>query len=52
MASHVDVNYATWLNEIEPLRYCFQYPVDADGEYRLHDVKNTVVYSMIMEKIL
>lgn len=52
MASHVDVNYATLLNEIEPLRYCFQYPVDADGEYRLHDVKNPVVYSMIMEKIL
>lgn len=50
--SPAHINYTTMLNEIEPLRYCFQYPVDADGEYQLHDVKNPKVYSMIMEKIL
>ncbi|XME02239.1 AAA family ATPase [Lachnospiraceae bacterium C1.1] len=45
-------NYAQILDEIETLSFCFQYPVDADGEYRLHTVKKPVVYSNIMEKML
>ncbi|MCR5720370.1 MAG: ATP-binding protein, partial [Lachnospiraceae bacterium] len=44
--------YAQILDEIETLRFCFQYPVDADGEYRLHTVSKPGVYSSIMEKML
>jgi len=45
-------NYTQILDEIEKLTFCFQYPVDADGEYRLHTVKKPNVYSNIMEKML
>ena len=45
-------NYVQLLEEIEPLTYCFQYPVDAEGEYRIHSVKKPTVYSDIMEKVL
>ncbi len=47
-----DDNYIRALEAIEPLTFCFQYPVDAEGEYRLHEVKNPVLYSRIMEKML
>lgn len=45
-------NYSMLLDSIEPLTYCFQYPVDADGEYRLREVKNPARYSAIMERVL
>ena len=45
-------NYVQILDEIEKITFCFQYPVDADGEYRLHTVKKPAVYSDIMEKML
>ncbi len=52
MEAVMDGNYSLALDSIEPLTYCFQYPVDADGEYRLRDVKNPALYSAIMEKVL
>ncbi len=52
MEAVMDGNYSLVLDSIEPLTYCFQYPVDADGEYRLRDVKNPALYSAIMEKVL
>ncbi len=48
----MDNNYSSLLDNIEPLKYCFQYPVDTDGEYRLRDVKYPSIYSKIMEKVL
>ncbi len=52
MEAVMDNSYSLALDSIEPLTYCFQYPVDADGEYRLRDVKNPALYSAIMEKVL
>jgi hypothetical protein len=47
-----DSNYSLALDSIESLTCCFQYPVDAGGEYRLRDVKNPVLYSTVMQKVL
>ncbi len=52
MIEAMDSNYSALLDEIEPLTYCFQYPVDAEGEYRLREVKNPVLYSQVMERVL
>jgi hypothetical protein len=52
MDAVLDGNYSLVLDSIEPLNYYFQYPVDTDGEYRLRDVKNPALYSVIMEKVL